>query len=122
MKARSEEMEQRCLAAWLDSRRIDGRPLLWFHCPNGGQRNAIVGAKLKRQGVKRGVPDVLILDHPPKHPASFVRGIALELKAKGGVVSTEQHAWLEGLKERGWVCRVAFGFDDAKQWLESLGY
>ena len=35
--------------------------LLWFHVPNGGSRNKIEGAKLKRMGVLAGVSDMIIL-------------------------------------------------------------
>ena len=56
----TEEQEQVTLAHWLDLHKI-----AWFHPPNGGHRNVIVGRKLKAQGVKRGVPDVMIVDRPP---------------------------------------------------------
>lgn len=34
---------------------------LMFHVPNGGSRNAIEAVNLKKQGVKRGVADLLFL-------------------------------------------------------------
>lgn len=121
-KAPSEEFEQHVLAAWLDSRRIDGWPLLWAHIPNGGHKSARMGARRKRMGARAGVPDVLIFDHPRGYA---FQGAAIELKRKDGKpsdVSASQTDWLEKLGRRGWLCRVCYGADDAIRWLEGLGY
>ena len=111
----TEEQHQRWLCQWLDNKR-----LFWCHTPNGGLRTKIAGAKLKAQGVKRGVPDVIIFDPPPG--GGYV-GAAIELKPVGkGRPSAEQKMWLEGLKERGWAVTIAHGWNEAVSWLESLGY
>ena len=111
-----EDAEQQVLAKWLDMHRIN-----WFHPPNGGHRNVIVASKLKAQGVKRGVPDVMIVDPPPASPENV--GTAIELKRrKGGHLTDEQKEWLETLQERGWATAVCRGADEAIQFLESLGY
>ena len=111
----SEEQHQIWLADWLNMRK-----LLWCHPPNGGHRNKIVGAKLKAQGVKRGVPDVIIFDPPPK--GGHV-GAAVELKAVGkGRATQDQKEWLRELGERGWATTVVHGWTEAVAWLESLGY
>ena len=104
----TEYQEQVKLAEYLD---LQG--YLWCHVPNGGNRNAITGAKLKRQGVKKGVPDVLIFE-----PEG---GIAIELKRKkGGRLRQSQIEWLQRLKSSGWKIKVAYGADDAIDYLESL--
>ena len=59
MKCPTEEQEQIKLAEYLD-----WKGYCWCHVPNGGNRNVVTGAKLKKQGVKPGVPDVLIFDSP----------------------------------------------------------
>lgn len=116
-----EEFEQRALAAWLDSRRVGGQRVLWTHPPNGGNRNAVTGAKLKRQGTKPGVPDALIFTPPPVRPD--VRGVALELKrTKGGRLSPEQREWLENLDRLGWITLVCKGATAAQRALRELGY
>lgn len=117
-----EDHEQRRLASWLDSRRRDGQPLVWTHTANGRKRSKVAGAKLKREGLKRGVPDVLIFDPPLTVDAV---GVALELKRAGREYrppTLEQMAWLRGLSDRGWYVCVARGFDDAREQLEALGY
>ena len=100
----SEEKEQMKLAAYLD-----GRKFLWCHVPNGGHRRKIVAASLKRQGVKSGVPDVLIF--------APIRA-AIELKRKsGGSVSANQRKWLDALGNAGWETYIARGADKAIEWL-----
>ena len=100
----SEEKEQMKLAAYLD-----GRKFLWCHVPNGGHRRKVVAASLKRQGVKSGVPDVLIF--------APIRA-AIELKRKsGGSVSANQGKWLDALGNAGWETYVARGADKAIEWL-----
>ena len=100
----SEEKEQMKLAAYLD-----GRKFLWCHVPNGGHRRKVVAASLKRQGVKSGVPDVLIFA-----PIQA----AIELKRKsGGSVSANQSKWLDALNDAGWSTYIARGADKAIEWL-----
>ena len=100
----SEEREQMKLAAYLD-----GRKFLWCHVPNGGHRRKVVAASLKRQGVKSGVPDVLIFA-----PIQA----AIELKRKsGGSVSANQRKFLDALGNAGWETYVARGADKAIEWL-----
>ena len=100
----SEEKEQMRLAAYLD-----GQKILWCHVPNGGHRRKIVAASLKRQGVKSGVPDVLIFA-----PIQA----AIELKRKsGGSVSANQRKWLDALNDAGWETYTARGADKAIEWL-----
>jgi hypothetical protein len=73
----TEDAEQVDLARWLASRKIR-----WAHVPNGGKRDMVTAARLKQQGVKPGVPDVLVFDPPPEHPDRI--GAAVELKCRDG--------------------------------------
>jgi hypothetical protein len=78
-------------------------------------------AKLKAQGLRAGVPDLLIFTPPPIHPSAV--GVALELKRESGSKPSESQLWwLEQLEKRGWACSVRYGDVDAVRWLESLGY
>lgn len=106
----SEYDEQVKLANYLDA-----KGYCWCHVPNGGNRNAVTGAKLKRQGVKPGVPDVLIFETKG--------GIAIELKRKSGKpsdVRDTQKEWLNALSNRGWQTKVAYGADEAIDYLENI--
>lgn len=114
----TEENEQRLLADWLDLAGVK-----WCHVPNGGARVKAVAGKLKAQGVKAGVPDVLIFDRPPSDPACV--GVAFELKRadpRKSRVTVEQAAWLVELGCRGWATAVAYGADDAITKLRALGF
>lgn len=119
--APNEYEEQVKLAEYLDM-----KGYCWCHVPNGGNRNPITGAKLKRQGVKPGVPDVLIFDSLVKrfyNGAYRAKGVAIELKKTNGVpsdVRNSQQNWLDDLEERCWLTKVAFGADDAIDFLEEL--
>jgi hypothetical protein len=97
---------------------LDASGLCWCHVPNGGKRNVIVAAKLKRQGVKRGVPDVLIFDgicsyKPNSKVLQGYSGLAIELKnGKQGRVLPEQKAWHEHLVRNGWRVEVCRSLDE----------
>ena len=86
------------------------RGLLWCHVPNGGARNAAVGGQLKAQGVKRGVPDVMV--YTPT--ATGHAGLAVELKVGRNTPTVEQKAWLASLRRCGWVTEVARSLDEVR--------
>lgn len=116
----TEAQEQKVLAQWLDAIGV-----LWCHVPNGEERNARVGAKLKAMGVKPGVPDVLIFDPPAELGSdSLFVGTAIELKRSGRPThgTRDQEAWLDALWDRGWWTAVCSGAEDAIGFLRSLGY
>ena len=58
---------------------------LLFAVPNGGSRNKIEAVNLKRQGVKSGISDVILLI-----PRGGFSALCLEFKAKTGIQSAEQ--------------------------------
>ena len=74
----SEAKEQEQLVKWLDAKGVT-----YFAVPNGGLRTKATAASLKRQGVKAGVPDILVVDHARVEMDGEMRtfvGVALELK------------------------------------------
>lgn len=111
----TEDQEQTNLATYLD-----WRGLQWCHVPNGGSRNVIEATKLKRMGVKKGVPDILIFDQCI-HDGLHYTGVAIELKRQnGGRVTQEQNYWHAALDARGWLVRVCKGADQAREFLAGL--
>lgn len=116
-----EETEQIILASWLDWNKV-----LYCHVPNGGYRHPVTANRFKAQGVKPGVPDVLIFDRPyPVENGKVHSGVAIELKRKDkslSNLSVHQVKWLADLTERGWLCMHFYGADSAIEWLKSLGY
>lgn len=106
----TEEEEQAAVIEWavLMAKQYPELDLL-FHVPNGADRHPAVAAKLKRQGVKRGVPDLFL----PVARQGFY-GLWIEMKRqKGGRVSDEQKAWMDALRGQGYMCAVCKGAEEA---------
>ena len=103
------------------ARRLDSAGLAWFAIPNGGSRDVREARNLKRQGVKTGVPDLVILS-PAEHAP---RGVALELKRADGSlrdVRPEQWVWLARFEAAGFTAVVGLGWRDSVRRLQQLGY
>ena len=65
----------------------------WLHAiPNGGNRSAATGARLKAEGVKRGIADLFLPVPRPKqgNHMEWYSGLYLEVKSKKGKQTTEQ--------------------------------
>lgn len=86
----------------------------YYAVPNGGLRSYNEAVKLKRGGVKAGVPDICI-----PMPYGGCHGLYIELKRTvGGKVSPEQAEWLGFLNEQGHCAVCAKGFEEAKAVVE----
>ena len=112
-----ESIEQADLADALDAHPAR---LLWAHIPNerSGRRQAGI---LASQGVKSGVPDVIIWT-PPLFVAGAV-GVAIELKRRGATPSSvkpTQRQWLASLQALGWIAVSARGAGPAVALVEAL--
>ena len=83
---------------------------VFFHVPNGGARHPAVGAKLKKQGVKKGIPDcVLAVARGVYH------GLYLELKRKGEKPNEHQVRKIGALIKQGYYVKVSDNIDDAQK-------
>ena len=83
---------------------------LIYAIPNGGQRNVIVAAKLKAEGVLSGVPDL----HIPIAKKGF-HTLYIEVKnGKSGRLSENQKTTMEKLKSEGHKCEVCRSIDEFK--------
>lgn len=91
-----------------------------FAIPNGGLRDKITAGNLKREGVKRGVPDIFL-----PVPRGGYNGLFVEMKrrttGKGasrrqkGSTSDEQDDWIARLRARGYGAAAVVGFEAARQ-------
>ena len=81
---------------------------LLFAIPNGGFRHIATARKLKREGVKAGVPDVF-LPYAAKNSA----GLFLEFKTKKGKTSENQDGWIEALRREGYAVVVVRSAEEA---------
>ena len=81
---------------------------LIYHVPNGGKRSKTEAARFKRQGVKPGVPDLVL--PVPRHG---FHGLYIEMKYGKNKASGEQSWWLEQLAAQGYMCVLCVGADAA---------
>jgi len=92
---------------------LDLRGVLWCHVANERRTSIQSGVRLKKKGVKSGVPDVLIFN-----PNCHYSGLAIELKIKPNKVSANQKVWLESLKPMRWRTEVCYSLDEVIELVE----
>ena len=110
----SEHQEQVALFQWAELQKCTMPELsLLFSIPNGGHRHKATGAKMKREGVKRGVPDIFLAVARGKH-----FGLFIEMKFGKNKPTPEQKTWLIELTWQGYTTEVCNGFEEAKQVIE----
>lgn len=79
------------------------------HVPNEGKRTKTTGARLKREGVRRGYPDI-VLDVP----RAEYHGLKIELKRqKGSKITPEQKEWIIKLNKQGYAAAFCYGWEQA---------
>jgi hypothetical protein len=86
-----------------------------FAIPNGGSRSGPrEGARFKAEGVRPGVPDLMIA-----YPARGYHGLFIELKKrKGGRLTPAQNDWLTKLEDVGYFTKCCYGWDEARELIE----
>lgn len=113
-RKRSEATEQERLISWAQWQYNKYPELkLLYHVPNGGSRNTLEAANLKRQGVKAGVPDLCL----PVARQNF-HGLYIEMKWGKNKVTENQSQWLDDLREQGYNAIVCYGADEAIRAIE----
>lgn len=110
----SEHDEQVALIEWAQSQiNIYPELQLLYAVPNqgGAGRAAIIrGQKMKREGMRKGVPDLCL----PISRGNFLT-LYIEMKDVGskGRLSPEQTLWVSLLSEAGHNVQVCHGFEEA---------
>lgn len=110
----SEHEEQVALFDW--ARLMEGRyPVLklMFAVPNGEKRQIQVAKRLKAEGVKPGVQDV-ILPVPRAFDGCLRYGLFIEMKRlEDWEWTDEQRWWYDQLSLQGYLCALCEGCADA---------
>jgi hypothetical protein len=83
---------------------------LLFAVPNGGLRDKRVAAKLKREGVKAGCPDICL----PVARKGF-HSLFIEMKSDSGRPSREQLDWVASLQKHGNKAVICYSQEQAWQ-------
>ena len=82
---------------------------LLFAIPNGGKRDARTGARLKKEGVKAGVPDLCLPVSKRNYNSLFI-----ELKAGKNKPSDKQLWWKKELMAAGNLCGTCYSWEEAR--------
>jgi len=81
-----------------------------YAIPNGGKRSIGLAVKLKKEGVKSGVPDLCL-----PVPKKGYHGLYIEMKkVKDGKMTDAQKWWHEELFKQGYLSVVCYGMAAAK--------
>lgn len=111
----SEHQEQKALFEWVE--RVSN---LWpelrlmFAVPNGGARSKATAGRLKAEGVKAGVPDVILPIPRGGYGACYIElKVPAQNGKKAGRESKAQKAMREALCEAGNYSVVCVGWDAA---------
>lgn len=100
---RSESQEQQAVIKYCDLKHI---PI--FHIPNGGSRNAREAANLKKQGVRPGIPDLML----PVAKQGY-HGLFIEMKVGYNKPTENQEKWMDLLSKNGYLVKTCWGADEA---------
>lgn len=108
----TESVEQICLFRWAEYQAGKHPELAYmYHVPNGGMRAITTAKRLRAEGVKSGVPDIVL-----PVPRGKYHGLYIELKRlRGNTTTPEQDAWLAFLTRQGYLAKVAHGWEEAAE-------
>lgn len=80
--------------------------VLWCHVANERKTRKVSGFRLKKAGVKSGVPDCLIFEQSEGYC-----GLAIELKVGYNKPSPAQIQFMLDLEKKGWKTAVCYDLD-----------
>lgn len=79
------------------------------HIPNEGKRSKATGGRLKKEGLRKGYPDIVLNVSSKDYHALFI-----ELKRRKGSKKTqEQKDWIRKLNEYGYAAVFCYGWEEA---------
>lgn len=85
------------------------------HIPNEGKRTKTNGAQLKREGLRKGYPDILL-----DVPRGEYHGLKIELKRrKGSKITPEQKKWIIKLNKQGYAAVFCYGWEEAWKFIHA---
>lgn len=106
----TEHQEQAAVIRWFQSAYPAIKSRL-FAIPNGSHKSRAAASKFSAEGLRSGVPDLML-----PVPAGKYHGLFIEMKrAKGGRLSDTQKDWLDFLGSQGYMATACHGFEEAKE-------
>lgn len=107
----TESQEQIAIVKYCDLKKIK-----IFHIPNGSYKSLTARIKSKQEGLRAGVPDLMI-----PIPISKYHGLFIELKRRDknkSKVSENQKKWINDLNNLGYLALVCYGANEAIKSIE----
>lgn len=120
---KSEGSQQKALMVWAALNQNTYPQLKWLvHIPNGGTRNIREAVELKAQGVKAGVPDLMLAHSVPDYRRGYgcYHGLFIEMKVKPNKLTEEQIDWINNLMKEGYYVAICYSWEEARDTL--IGY
>lgn len=77
------------------------------HVPNEGKRSLQYGARLKKMGMQKGFPDLII-----PIPKGKYHGLYIEVKVNNNTTTADQKKWLKILSSNGYAATACWGIDE----------
>lgn len=112
----AEAEEQRRLFAWAGMMSGKWPELaLMYHIPNEGRRSVRTGARMRAEGLKKGVPDICL---PVARCGCHALYIELK-RMRGGKPTNEQLDWVDKLTRQGNMALICQGWEKAAEVLEA---
>lgn len=111
IKRKESEHQEQCELMRIVGLQLKTYPELCmlFAIPNGGNRNIVTAMKLKREGVRAGVPDLMLAAAKCGY-----HGLFIEMKIKPNKPTEEQTRWMAYLLHGGY--RVELCYSAAEAW------
>lgn len=108
----TESEEQQALFEWAKIQTEHYPELkLLFAIPNGGKRHIVTALRMKKEGTRKGVPDLCLAV-----ARGGYHGLYIELKRlNGGKVSEEQKKWIDALTAQVYKVEVCKGWQEASK-------
>lgn len=110
----SEHDEQVTFMNWLSINYPDVYKVT-YTVPNGAHlaRGFVTYNRLKKEGLKKGVPDIII-----DYPCNGYHGARIEMKKKGNKPRPEQIEWLNNLTNNGYCCSICYSAVEADSFIK----
>ena len=108
MRSKDEEILQINCITWFDYQYPQLKKLL-FAVPNGGKRHIVTATNLKKQGVRAGVSDLVLLYSNTDYPF-----MCLELKTPKGTQEDSQKEFHKSVESVGGLYVLIRSFDEFK--------
>ena len=104
MKSKEHELQAACVK-WFSLQYPQFYRML-FAIPNGGHRDIRTAARLKAEGVKRGVPDLFL-----SVPRAGYNGLYIEMKYGDNKLTEDQEEFFKQARSLGYLCMDCYTID-----------